>query len=141
MTTETESNINFFFDEIDDNNLELDLSELLNELEEIELEDNYEEKLMPEIINYEVNYNIKQLLLICEYYKISKILKTNKCNKADIIKALVFFENDSKNYELVLKRKQMWFLMNELKNDKFMKKYIFFYKLVFHFSFLLFYLT
>jgi hypothetical protein len=124
MTTENESNINFFFDEIDDNNLELDLSELLNELEDIELEEDYEEKIMPEIINYEVNYNIKQLLLICEYYKISKILKTNKCNKGDIIKALVFFENNSSNYEIVLKRKQMWFYMNELKNDKFMKKYV-----------------
>ena len=122
MTTENESNINFFFDEIDDNNLELDLSELLNELEDIELEENYEEKLMPEIINYEVNYNIKQLLLICEYYKISKILKTNKCNKADIIKALVFFENNSENYEIVLKRKQLWFYMNELKIS-FMKYY------------------
>ena len=124
MTTENEININFFFDEIDDNNLELDLSELLNELEDIELEEDYEEKLMPEIINYEVNYNIKQLLLICEYYKISKILKTNKCNKGDIIKALVFFENNSNNYEIVLKRKQLWFYMNELKNDKFMKKYV-----------------
>ena len=29
MTTENEININFFFDEIDDNNLELDLSELV----------------------------------------------------------------------------------------------------------------
>ena len=124
MTTENEININFFFDEIDDNNLELDLSELLNELEDIELEEDYEEKIMPEIINYEVNYNIKQLLLICEYYKISKILKTNKCNKGDIIKSLVFFENNSTNYEIVLKRKQMWFYMNELKNDKFMKKYV-----------------
>ena len=124
MTTENESNINFFFDEIDDNNLDLDLSYLLKELEDMELEENYEEKLMPEIINYEVNYNIKQLFLICEYYKISKILKTNKCNKANIIKALVFFENNSENYEIVLKRKQLWFYMNELKNDKFMKKYV-----------------
>ena len=124
MTTENESNINFFFDEIDDNNLELDLSELLNQLEDIELEENYEEKLMPEIVNYEVNYNIKQLFLICEYYKISKTLKTNKCNKAGVIKALVFFENNSENYEIVLKRKQLWFYMNELKNDKFMKKYV-----------------
>ena len=124
MTTENESNINFFFDEIDDTNLELDLSELLNELDDIELEENYEEKLMPEIINYEVNYNIKQLLLICEFYKIAKFVKTNKYNKTDMIKAIVFFENNSENYEIVLKRKQLWFYMNELKNDTFMKKYV-----------------
>lgn len=123
MNTETENNINFFFDEIN-HDFELDLSEMLDGLDDIELEKNNKDDLMPEIVNYEVNYNIKQLLLICDYYNIAKAMKTNKYNKADIIRELVFFENDMENYEIVSKRKQCWFYINELKNDKFMKKYV-----------------
>jgi len=76
------------------------------------------------IINYNINYTIKELMLICSYYGISQNIKINKCNKEEIILALVTFENDTKNQEIVFKRKNMWFYVNELKNDKFMKKYI-----------------
>jgi hypothetical protein len=76
------------------------------------------------IINYNINYTIKELMLICSYYGISQIIKNNKCNKEEIILALVTFENDTKNQEIVFKRKNMWFYISELKNDKFMKKYI-----------------
>jgi hypothetical protein len=76
------------------------------------------------IINYNINYTIKELMLICSYYGISQNIKINKCNKEEIILALVTFENDTKNQEIVFKRKNMWFYISELKNDKFMKKYI-----------------
>jgi hypothetical protein len=36
----------------------------------------------------------------------------------------MIFENNSENIEMVLKRKQLWFFMGELKMDKFMKKFI-----------------
>ena len=78
------------------------------------------------IINYNINYTIKELMLICSYYGISQNIKINKCNKEEIILALVTFENDTKNQEIVFKRKNMWFYVNELKNDKFMKKYIYY---------------
>jgi hypothetical protein len=73
---------------------------------------------------YKLNYNVKELLLICEYYGIAKELRANKCNKEEIIIILVNFENNPINDDIVLKRKSMWFYMSQLKNDKFMKKYV-----------------
>jgi hypothetical protein len=74
-------------------------------------------------VNYS-NNTIKELLLICDYYGITKELKLNKCTKTQIINILTDFELLSSNKDIVFKRKNMWFYINELKNDKFMKKYI-----------------
>ena len=75
-------------------------------------------------IEYKINYNVKDLLLICEYYGIAKELKVHKFCKEMIIYFLVDFENDPLNNTIVLKRKELWNCINLLKNDKFMKKYI-----------------
>ena len=75
-------------------------------------------------IEYKINYNVKDLLLICEYYGIAKELKVQKFCKEMIIYFLVDFENDPLNNTIVLQRKKMWHCMNMLKNDKFMKKYV-----------------
>ena len=63
-------------------------------------------------------------MLICDYYGISKMVKANKCNKTQIVYFVVNFENEPQNEEVVLKRKNIWFYMAEIKNDKFMKKYV-----------------
>jgi hypothetical protein len=47
-----------------------------------------------------------------------------KNKKEQIIESLVLFENEATHKGVVNKRKSMWFYMNELKKDKFMKKYI-----------------
>ena len=80
--------------------------------------------VIPKIINYNENFTVKELLLICEYYGISKELKSNKCNKEVIINFLVDFESNCMNTQIVLKRQRLWLYINELKNDKFMKKYV-----------------
>ena len=72
---------------------------------------------------YNMNYNVKQLLIICDYYGFKNLKKKNKLNIIDII---VNFEQETQNKELVNKRKQLWFYIEELKRDKFMKKYILF---------------
>ena len=74
--------------------------------------------------HYTINFTIKQLLVICEYYGLSKMLKSNKKNKEYIINVLICFEKDFKNQDIVFKRRNMWYFMAELNNDKFMKKYI-----------------
>jgi hypothetical protein len=79
---------------------------------------------VPKMINYHENYTVKELLLICDYYGFAKELKTNKCNKDQIIEILVSFESDLNNSDIVFKRQNMWFYMSELKNDKFMKKFL-----------------
>jgi hypothetical protein len=48
----------------------------------------------------------------------------NKCNKEEIIHHLMVFENDLENIEIVLQRKNLWFYLNELKKDKFTKKFV-----------------
>ena len=67
---------------------------------------------------------LKQLNLICDYYGITSYIRITKCNKEDIINMLFLYENTYENYEIVVKRKRMWKYLAELKNDKFMKKFI-----------------
>ena len=125
---EPEDNISIFFSDaaVDEENItsELDLKKILKDLEKIETS-NSSDSLNSLVVYYELNYNIKQLFLICDYYKISKNLRVCKSNKLEIIESLVLFEMNPENFEIVIKRKQLWFYINELKNDKFMKKYVF----------------
>lgn len=84
-----------------------------------------EDDIFVSMKDYDLNYSVKQLLLICDYYAISKgAMKSNKMKKQDIIEQVVLFEHDERNFEIVERRKRMWFYINELKEDKFMKKYI-----------------
>jgi len=75
-------------------------------------------------MDYELNYNVKQLMNICDYYGLVKEVRINKFKKEDIIHFLLDFEENPVNTLIVYKRKQMWHFMNELKRDPFMKKYI-----------------
>ena len=113
--------IAYYMDEMENNNSELDIEELLNEIENTELND---EMTIPKIINYSENFTVKELLLICEYYGFAKDMKLNKFNNDEIIQVLVDFERKPNNSNIVFRRQNMWFYINELKNDKFMKKYV-----------------
>jgi hypothetical protein len=107
-----------------ENEFNVDLSNLLSELSltsnsnSSENEDNY-----LNYINYEFHFNVKQLQLICDYYGIKHI---KKANKLIIIHAIVEFENNHANYDVVSRRKQLWMYIDEIKKDKFMKKYLLF---------------
>jgi hypothetical protein len=104
---------------------ELDLTEMLNEIYESDFTNkNENDDLIPQIINYKENFTVKELFLICEYYGMAKEIKINKYNKEEIIQFLVIYESNPDNSDIVFKRQNMWFYMNELKNDKFMKKYV-----------------
>ena len=121
--TNNDGNIFFSLDENvnhtkDDDNY--DFAKMLDEFNNISNEDFFEVMCF----EYKLNYNVKELIVICEYYGISKELRANKCNKEEIIIILVNFENNPINQDIVLRRKSMWFYMSQLKNDKFMKKYI-----------------
>ena len=127
---------NIFFNLADDGNYnEINLTDLLNEFEDIkvqqpqvatmnELQCIDDDVMYSYITDYDENYTIKQLLQICEYYGFTKEIRSSKCKKLDIIVAIVMFENNFENEELVLKRRQFWYYITELKNDKFMKKFV-----------------
>ena len=116
---------NIFFSIIEEdsgNTTDLDLNEITNLINYIETDKN--EVSIYLTVNYKENYTVKELLLICEYYGFAKDLKNNKCNKDEIIEFLVIYETNINNVDIVSKRQNMWNYMNELKNDKFMKKYV-----------------
>ena len=131
MATEPKrNNDNIFFsivEEENENTSDLDLTKILNEIynqDFNDISDINDSLIIPQIINYKENYTIKELLLICEYYGIAKEVKSNKFNKDEMIHFLAMYESNPVNSDVVLKRQNLWFYINELKNDKFMKKYV-----------------
>jgi hypothetical protein len=102
--------------------LNADFNNIINNSENY-IENSDDEKVS-QIINYRLNYTVKDLTKICEYYKIDKLVKSHKYNKEDIIQYIVSFESNYSNKEIVERRQLLWFCINELKNDKYMKKYV-----------------
>ena len=131
MSENDNSNENVFFslDETEDQ-VNIDNSnEIPNFLDDFdfsnEIDDLNNEEIIEVIsVDYKINYTVKELLLICEYYGIAKELKINKCCKDLIIHFLVDFESKPLNNTIGLRRQEMWRCINILKNDKFMKKYV-----------------
>jgi hypothetical protein len=99
-------------------NKDIDFFYFLNEIE------SNEDINISKMIHYSENCTLKDLYLICEYYGFLKDIKSNKCNKELVIQILVDFECNPVNISIVTKRQNLWFYINELKNDKFMKKYV-----------------
>lgn len=121
--------ISYCIEEIQENvPVILNINKMLNDIENMNIYENYNllshDMNISEFLNYNENYTIKDLILISDYYGFTKQLKQNKSNKELIIQSLLIFETNPENILLVNKRKKMWFYINELKNDKFMKKYI-----------------
>ncbi len=114
ITVEEEDNIN---SNNDDNSFDIN-NFLLNN------NDFNEDLHLSLSIDYMQNYTVKDLILICDYYGFSKEIKANKLGKDLLIQCLVDYELDPVNAVNVEKRRNMWFFINELKNDKFMKKFV-----------------
>lgn len=115
---------------IENEQKEIDIEKLMKEFNDLpaptQVEDIYMESndssLVVEMANYEVNFTIKQLQIICDYYDLSKSERGTK--KDELITSIVLFENEPENIDIVIKRKEMWYYMDELKNDPKMKKYV-----------------
>ena len=111
---------NLYFDSEDD----IDIAKLQNELNNVDISSIQDDDVYLIMKDYELNFNVKQLLLICEYYGISKDIRVNKLKKQDIIEQIILFEKNMENIEITIKRKEMWYYMSELKNDKMMKTFV-----------------
>ena len=109
-------NITFLIDETETEN-ETDVEDHVIFDEFMNLQDD----LTPYIVNYQLNFTLRQITQICDYYNIPK---PKKVNKDILIQLVVHFENEPENEDIVSKRKILWFYMDELKNDKYMEKYI-----------------
>ena len=124
MNNNDDENISFFLHEEELVKEKSDIINSIDNIGSINTIDLYNNDFVPLIINYHENFTVKELLVICDYYGILKEVKSNKFNKDEIIHFLVDFELKSENSDIVFKRRNMWFYINELKNDNFMKKYI-----------------
>jgi hypothetical protein len=122
MENNNDENITFFLND-DENDDFLDLNALESELNGLDLSTIQDDDIFIEMKNYELNFNVKQLMLICEYYEM-KDIRANKLKKQDIIEQIILFETNPENIEVVTKRKELWYYIDELKNDKMMKKFV-----------------
>ena len=126
-------------DSYDESELEnSELAQLINDFEQMQSAANNnanlynEDDIMSEMQNYELNFTIKQLLIICDYYGITKQAKNAEyygskartMKKSDIISLIMMFERNMDNIELVMKRKELWYYLDSLKADKIMKKFV-----------------
>ena len=110
-----------------------------------------EDRILALSLSYDTNYKITDLSKIAEYYSISLTklndiensnansnakanTKTNvkskkkyvKKKKDELIKDIVQFEEDELNTNVVNRRKELWFYIDELKSDKYLQKHIIF---------------
>jgi len=98
------------------------LQDIVNENRYIRVEPDVDAGILSVIQNYESTCNVKDIVKIAEYYGIQKQL--GKLKKLEMIYMIALFENDGKNSDIVLKRKQLWVYMEELKQDKFMRRFV-----------------
>tara|TARA_B100000902_G_scaffold134123_1_gene132604 strand:- start:184 stop:693 length:510 start_codon:yes stop_codon:yes gene_type:complete len=106
-----------------------------------------EDRILALSLSYDTNYKISDLSKIAEYYSIpltklnnienaitnanatvnAKSKKKNvKKKKDELIKDIVQFEEDELNTNVVNRRKELWFYIDELKSDKYLQKHIIF---------------
>ena len=97
--------------------------ELLREVDLLEMTSipNMDDYMANEI-NYSTNYTRKELNRIADYYEISK----RKKKKDDIVQDIVLFEQNPENIELVFRRKKLWSYIAEIKDDKYLRKFLIF---------------
>ena len=100
-------------------------------------------------IDYSMNYNMKMLTHIANYYNIiknnkngldivvvtvvglkppktPKLPKTKKLLKPELIKEIISFETNESNHHIVLKFRKMLEKIDELKKDKYFSSFILF---------------
>jgi len=100
------------------NNITYTISELNNETIS-DSNDFNNDKLDITLLLYNT-YSVKQLNYIMQYYNISK----GRMCKDEIIQSIIIFETDENNINIVSKRKYLWNMVAQLKNDEFFSKYV-----------------
>ena len=103
------------------NNITYTISELNNETisDSNEFDNDINDQIDISILLYNT-YTVKQLNYILQYYNINK----GRMCKDEIIQSIVIFETDENNINIVNKRKYLWNMVAQLKNDEFFAKYV-----------------
>ena len=105
----------------EDKNVSYD--DLVREVDMIEMTaDVYNDDYFALEIEYDTNYTKKDLEKIIDYYELDK---RNK-KKGELIENIVKFETSISNIEIVHTRKKLWSYIKEIKDDKYLSKYLIF---------------
>lgn len=129
----TTNNLTFSLVEPDKEGSDVDYNEILQDIETEEKNLMHENKntihqevslddITARELDYDTNYTKKDLVKIAEYYEISVRKKT----KPDIISEIVIFESEIENVAIVERRRELWFYINEISEDKYLSKYLIF---------------
>lgn len=70
---------------------------------------------------YDLMFDLGEIKRICKYYG----LRENK-EKDSLILDIILFEKNPDNFKIVYKRKKLWDYMREIKEDKYLSKYLIF---------------
>jgi hypothetical protein len=104
--------------------VDLSLNDIYSETDSIVYIDSLIETPNADLYFIYNNHTTKDLLKICNFYNLTKTHKLKNQKKDYLINIILIFENDIENVDLVNKRLTYWCFMNELKQDKEMRKYI-----------------
>ena len=123
MTSTKENNVFYSLEEPLRLNQNITYNELLREVDLMEITsdiqiDNYTARE----IYYSTNYTKKDLDRIADYYELSK----RKKRKDELIQDIILFEQEPDNIEIVYRRKKLWAYIQEIKDDKYLRKFLIF---------------
>lgn len=112
----------FNYDNLIDD-LNIDLSSRVSKMNDNNVNEN--NNYISSMTALELEYNEylkKDLVKICEYYKIS----TRKKKKGDLIDDIIEYELNPENFLFTERRKMLWEYIYELIEDEYLNKYIIF---------------
>ena len=76
-------------------------------------------------LDYDTNHKLSDIKRIMDYYNDEyKVIQPISRKKEDIINALVQFELDPENENIVTRRKTMWLYLKVIREDKHLSKYL-----------------
>lgn len=118
--TETKHNISFSLQE-NSKDSDITYEELIKEVDLLEITAAISlDDMIAMELDYQTNYTKKQLERICDYYTISK----RKKRKSQLVEEIVQFEKNSDHLTVVYQRKKLWGYIEEIKSDKYLRKYL-----------------
>jgi len=119
--TETKNNISFLLQENSKNKDNITYEELIKEVDLLEITAAISlDDMIAMELDYQTNYTKKQLERICDYYAISK----RKKRKTQLVEEIVQFEKNANNLTVVYQRKKLWGYIEEIKSDKYLRKFL-----------------
>lgn len=123
---ETPNNITMVMTENENDNLDpIDTNAILQSISQTNTHNTWDyDRTLQQIQSYDMNYTIKELHIICDYYGILKPVKSKKMKKQGLVEYILLFENDHKNQDKVNERIYLWDLMDDFKTNPFMKNFV-----------------